>query len=79
MSVHYRGQEFARIGYYVLNSYRGEAEDASTLPLEEVLAHTERVIIHEKPRVTKFDISWQEIKAEEMEQPEGSCLPKEAR
>lgn len=58
MSVHYLGQEFARIGYYVLNSYRGEAEDTSALPLEEVLAHTERVIIHEKPRVTKFDISW---------------------
>lgn len=78
MSVHYQGQEFARIGYYVLNSYRGEVEDTSAIPLEEVLAHTERVIIHEKPRVTKFDIRWEEPREEEREA-EASCLPKEAR
>jgi hypothetical protein len=59
MSVSYLEQEFARIGYYVLNTYRGEVEDPSTLPLEEVLAHTDRTIIHEKPRVTKFEIIWE--------------------
>ena len=58
MSVSYLEQEFARIGYYVLNTYKGEEEDPSTLPLEEVLAHTDRIIIHEKPRVTKFEINW---------------------
>jgi hypothetical protein len=54
MSVSYLQQEFIRIGYYVLNAYRGEVEDTSALAVEEVLAHVDRIIIHEKPRVTKF-------------------------
>lgn len=49
----YSGKEFIRVGYYVCNSYLGE-EDPTALPLEKLIADSERTIIAEKPRITKF-------------------------
>ena len=60
ISISFREQEFIRIGYYIHNMYMGEEEDHSALPLEGVVNNTERIIIHEKPRITKFEIKWQE-------------------
>lgn len=59
ISISFREQEFIRIGYYIHNMYMGEEEDHSALTLEEVVSKSERIIIHEKPRITKFEIKWQ--------------------
>jgi histone chaperone ASF1 len=54
ISISYNEQEFIRIGYYIHNTYTGELEDLTGLALEELLRNAERVVIHEKPRITKF-------------------------
>ncbi len=54
ISVAYKQQEFIRIGYYIHNLYTGEAEDLTQLSLEEIIKDSERTIIWEKPRITKF-------------------------
>jgi len=53
ISVQYLDQEFLRIGYYIHNVFLGE-EDETQLPLKDVIENSERVIIAEKPRITKF-------------------------
>lgn len=53
VSLRYLEQEFLRIGYYIHNSYLGEEEEGG-LSLQEVISNSERVIIAEKPRITKF-------------------------
>lgn len=58
ISVAYKQQEFIRIGYYIHNLYTGEAEDLTQLSLEEIIKDSERTIIWEKPRITKFEIKW---------------------
>ena len=58
ISVQYLDQEFLRIGYYIHNVFLGE-EDETQLPLKDVIENSERVIIAEKPRITKFQIKWE--------------------
>lgn len=78
ISISFREQEFIRIGYYIHNMYMGEEEDHSALPLENVVSNSERIIIHEKPRITKFEIKWQEQAPEKEEDKKEEANEKEA-
>lgn len=53
----YRDQEFIRVGYYVNNEYADEAlrEEPPATPQIDKLV---RNILADKPRVTRFPISW---------------------
>lgn len=50
----YRDQEFIRIGYYVHNEYSEEVTDSTIIKPEKII----RNILHDKPRVTRFNIAW---------------------
>lgn len=51
----YNNQEFFRVGYYVNNVYLDELpENNEEISVEKI----ERYILHDKPRITKFNISW---------------------
>jgi len=57
----YKEREFVRVGYYVNNEYTGEYDPEVGPPpsypnLDMKLV--QRQILHDKPRVTKFPISW---------------------
>mmetsp|Transcript_20106 Transcript_20106/g.24859 ORF Transcript_20106/g.24859 Transcript_20106/m.24859 type:complete len:229 (-) Transcript_20106:131-817(-) len=58
----YREQEFARVGYYVNNEYVFEEGDdveaGPAMPLD--LGRVRRVVLADKPRVTRFPIDWSE-------------------
>lgn len=58
----YNQQEFFRVGYYVNNYYEEQelAENPPELPLIDRLT---RHILVEKPRVTKFQIQWDDSQA----------------
>ena len=54
-------QEFFRVGYYVNNAYADEfAELNETPPAQPDISKLTRHILIEKPRVTKFQIDWEE-------------------
>jgi histone chaperone ASF1 len=55
----YDNQEFFRVGYYV-NNYYEELEMAENPPEKPLLDRLTRHILVEKPRVTKFQIHWDE-------------------
>ena len=50
----YKDQEFIRIGYYVHNEYCEEIDDNKIIKPEKII----RNILHDKPRVTRFNIGW---------------------
>lgn len=53
-------QEFLRVGYYVYNYYEDEAlslEPPATPDVTKLVRH----ILVEKPRVTKFQIDWDDM------------------
>lgn len=54
----YREKEFVRVGYYVNNEYAEEydAEQGPPSPLD--MRKVRRVVLSEKPRVTRFAIPW---------------------
>lgn len=52
ISAAYQGQEFYRVGYYVINQSLGEPDQ----PLK--IQSISRKIIAENPRVLRFDIEW---------------------
>jgi histone chaperone ASF1 len=58
----YREREFVRVGYYVNNEYSGEYDpDIGIPPINSPnfdMKHVQRQILADKPRVTKFPISW---------------------
>ena len=62
----YKEREFVRVGYYVNNEYHDpnapptltEGEEPPPLPNPVPLEHIQRQILADKPRVTKFPISW---------------------
>lgn len=55
ISVLYEGQEFFRVGYYVVNEY----EDNLTEPPPQLqLDKIRRNIIAENPRIMRFEIEW---------------------
>lgn len=56
----YREREFIRVGYYLNNLYTGEYDEATGPPSLPNLDMNlvQRQILADKPRVTKFPISW---------------------
>lgn len=61
----YKEREFVRVGYYVNNEYHdpnappvAEGEEAPPPPQPIPLHMIKRHILADKPRVTKFPISW---------------------
>jgi histone chaperone ASF1 len=55
----YAEQEFFRVGYYV-NNYYENPELAENPPERPLLDQVTRHILVEKPRVTKFQIQWED-------------------
>ncbi len=55
----YAQQEFFRVGYYV-NNYYEEPELAENPPDKPDITRLTRHILVEKPRVTKFQITWED-------------------
>lgn len=55
----YADQEFIRVGYYVNNAY--ESEELRENPPETLdLSKVKRELLVDKPRVTRFNIKWDE-------------------
>ncbi|CCF58857.1 hypothetical protein KAFR_0F02600 [Kazachstania africana CBS 2517] len=57
LSCSYDGREFVRVGYYVNNEYDSE-ELRENPPAKVEVDHIVRNILAEKPRVTRFNIVW---------------------
>ncbi len=63
LTCSYKNQEFFRCGYYVNNFY--ENEEWNITPPEQVqLDKLKRHILFDKPRITKFNISWDQQKTQ---------------
>ena len=64
MSSYYKGKEFFRIGYYVYNNYTDPALLEN--PPEKVkIDAVYRNILADKPRITRFEIDWEEKQEQE--------------
>lgn len=59
----YRGKEFIRVGYYVNNEYL-EEELQQDPPMVPDIEKIQRSILADKPRVTKFPISFDDVEEE---------------
>ena len=59
MTCSYNNQEFFRVGYYV-NNYYEDQELNENPPLVPEVDKLTRHILVEKPRVTKFQIQWED-------------------
>lgn len=57
LSCSYANREFVRVGYYVNNEYDSE-ELRENPPTKVQVEHVTRNILAEKPRVTRFNIVW---------------------
>lgn len=64
LSCSYADREFVRVGYYVNNEYDSE-ELRENPPAKVQVEHVVRNILAEKPRVTRFNIVWDNENAEE--------------
>ncbi|SCV03731.1 LANO_0G05908g1_1 [Lachancea nothofagi CBS 11611] len=71
LSCSYDGREFVRVGYYVNNEYDNE-ELRENPPAKVQVDQVVRNILAEKPRVTRFNIIWDNEQGEDYppEQPE---------
>ncbi|SCU99829.1 LAME_0G05798g1_1 [Lachancea meyersii CBS 8951] len=71
LSCSYDGREFVRVGYYVNNEYNNE-ELRENPPAKVQVDQVVRNILAEKPRVTRFNIIWDNEQGDEYppEQPE---------
>mmetsp|Transcript_33058 Transcript_33058/g.65457 ORF Transcript_33058/g.65457 Transcript_33058/m.65457 type:complete len:225 (-) Transcript_33058:63-737(-) len=54
----YRDQEFCRVGYYVNNEYADEYDPEVGPPQPLDFGKVNRLILADKPRVTRFTIDW---------------------
>eukprot|EP00301_Raphidiophrys_heterophryoidea_P004596 c11989_g2_i2.p1 GENE.c11989_g2_i2~~c11989_g2_i2.p1 ORF type:complete len:260 (+),score=80.30 c11989_g2_i2:31-780(+) len=59
LTCSYRGKEFIRVGYYVANEYT-DPELKEIIPASPVLEKIQRHILADQPRVTKWQIPWDE-------------------
>lgn len=76
LSCSYNDREFVRVGYYVNNEYDSE-ELRENPPSKVQVEHVVRNILAEKPRVTRFNIVWDnDSNAEEFppEQPDADLV-----
>lgn len=69
LSCSYDGREFVRVGYYVNNEYDDE-ELRENPPAKVQVEHVVRNILAEKPRVTRFNIVWDNENESEIFPPE---------
>ena len=60
LACSYNNQEFFRVGYYVNNTYT-EQELIDNAPEEIDIEKVTRYVLSDKPRVTKFNINWDDI------------------
>lgn len=73
LSGSYRGQEFVRIGWYLQNVFthvgldEQDDVDVDDMALEEMLSKLQRIIIADNPRVTRFNIDWDNTKKQQQE------------
>ena len=67
LTCSYNNQEFFRVGYYV-NNYYEEQELNENPPLKPDIDRLTRHILVEKPRVTKFQIQWEDEAAQMQQQ-----------
>ena len=63
----YREKEFVRVGYYVNNEYSEPFDEESGPPKPLDLSKVRRHVLAEKPRVTRFPISWGDEEVETKE------------
>mmetsp|Transcript_11290 Transcript_11290/g.17466 ORF Transcript_11290/g.17466 Transcript_11290/m.17466 type:complete len:214 (-) Transcript_11290:2142-2783(-) len=61
----YREQEFVRIGYYVNNELPNYDPEQGPLPDPLPLDQVVRTILADKPRVTRFPITWSQEQAQQ--------------
>jgi len=54
----YREKEFVRVGYYVNNEYAEPYDEESGPPKPLDMNKVHRLVLSEKPRVTRFPIQW---------------------
>mmetsp|Transcript_11042 Transcript_11042/g.24343 ORF Transcript_11042/g.24343 Transcript_11042/m.24343 type:complete len:237 (-) Transcript_11042:152-862(-) len=54
----YREKEFVRVGYYVNNEYTEPVDEEKGVPMPLDMSKVRRVVLSEKPRVTRFPIQW---------------------
>lgn len=54
----YREKEFVRVGYYVNNEYTEQYDEEQGPPSPLDMNKVRRVVLSEKPRVTRFSIPW---------------------
>eukprot|EP00549_Striatella_unipunctata_P014999 CAMPEP_0118708896 /NCGR_PEP_ID=MMETSP0800-20121206/22242_1 /TAXON_ID=210618 ORGANISM="Striatella unipunctata, Strain CCMP2910" /NCGR_SAMPLE_ID=MMETSP0800 /ASSEMBLY_ACC=CAM_ASM_000638 /LENGTH=191 /DNA_ID=CAMNT_0006612341 /DNA_START=36 /DNA_END=611 /DNA_ORIENTATION=- len=67
----FREKEFLRVGYYVNNEHEGfdpSQEDAVPPPKPYDLNKVQRQILADKPRVTRFPISWNKDDEQQQQQ-----------
>ncbi|OMJ25039.1 Histone chaperone asf1 [Smittium culicis] len=57
LTCSYKNKEFVRVGYYVNNEYL-EEELKENPPEKPILSKIYRIILADKPRVTRFPINW---------------------
>jgi len=57
LTCYYNNEEFFRVGYYVNNVNTEDPENENPdAPMD--IEKVERYILHDKPRITKFNINW---------------------
>ncbi|CAI5756161.1 unnamed protein product [Candida verbasci] len=69
LSCSYNDREFVRVGYYVNNEYDSE-ELREAPPAKVQVNHVVRNILAEKPRVTRFNIPWDNNENQEAPPPQ---------
>ncbi|CAD8084706.1 unnamed protein product [Paramecium primaurelia] len=57
LTCSYRQREFFRVGYYVYNTYTSP-ENIENDPQEVIIEDIARQIFNNKPRITRFEIDW---------------------
>lgn len=56
LTCSYSNQEFFRVGFYINNIHEDENYEIDTSPID--ISKINRLILSDKPRITKFNISW---------------------
>lgn len=64
----YREKEFVRVGYYVNNEYTEPYDEEMGPPKPLDMSKVRRCVLAEKPRVTRFPISWGEEEVDEQKE-----------
>ncbi|XP_072023675.1 histone chaperone asf1b-B-like [Amphiura filiformis] len=74
----FRNQEFVRVGYYVNNEYL-DPEMKETPPMQPQWDQVTRNILASNPRVTRFNIDWEENSENNENKPPPSDIPNQSQ